>query len=169
MIASNSMTSPHEDSADAADRQRRFAMESNNRAWALSVEPRHPDGDHEMLDAAHASAWHWGQVGTELNRMRATTLLAEVHALLGMGPSALAFAAEMRAYFTGRADTPDWEIALVHAVDAHAAAAAGRIGEHRDAYRRATDALAAIADEEDRAIIAKTFAHVPPPGERASP
>jgi hypothetical protein len=25
----------------------------------------------EMLDAAHASAWHWTKVGTQLNRMRA--------------------------------------------------------------------------------------------------
>jgi hypothetical protein len=31
-----------------------------------------------MLDAAHASAWHWAKVGSELNRMRATLLLAEV-------------------------------------------------------------------------------------------
>jgi hypothetical protein len=64
---------------------RRFAAAGNNRAWDLSVQSRNPAEDHEMLNAAHASAWHWTTVGSELHRMRATMLLAEVHALLGSG------------------------------------------------------------------------------------
>jgi hypothetical protein len=76
-----------------------------------------------MQDAAHASAWHWAAVGNELNRMRATMLLAEVHALLGHGATALAYAREMRGYFLA-ADAPDWELAFTHAVHAHAAHAA---------------------------------------------
>jgi hypothetical protein len=32
---------------------------------ALSVQSRSTAEDQEMLNAAHASAWHWGQVGTE--------------------------------------------------------------------------------------------------------
>jgi hypothetical protein len=55
------------------------------------VQTRSAAEDQEMLNAAHASAWHWAGVGTELNRMRATMLLAEVHALLGLGQSALAY------------------------------------------------------------------------------
>ena len=141
---------------------RRFASECNNRAWELSTATRGAADDREMLDLAHASAWHWGKVGTELNRMRATMLLAEVHALLGMGERALAHADEMRTYFVARA-TPDWEIALVHAIHAHAAHAAGRASEHRDSYAQAEAALAAIAGDEDRAIVAATFRQVPPP------
>ena len=141
---------------------KRFAVECNNRAWALSVQTRSTAEDREMLDAAHASAWHWAQVGSELNRMRATMLVAEVHASLGMGASALALAETARRYFLGR-DTPDWEIACAHAVYAHAAHAAGHAAEHRDAYGLASAALAAIGDEEDRKIIAKTFDQVPRP------
>jgi predicted glycosyl hydrolase (DUF1957 family) len=141
---------------------KRFAADCNNRAWALSVQARSPLEDREMLDAAHASAWHWAKIGTELNRMRATTLVAEVHALLGMGPSSIALAETMREYFLNR-ETPDWEIACAHAVYAHAAYAAGRVAEHRDAYARAAEALASIASEEDRKIIAKTFNQVPRP------
>jgi len=141
---------------------KRFAAESYNRAWDLSTAVRSPADDREMLDVAHAAAWHWGKVGTELNRMRATMLLAEVHALLGMGERALAHAEEMRAYFLAQ-ESPDWEIAFSHAIYAHAAHVAGRAAEHRDAYAQAEAALAAIADDEDRAIVAATFRHVPLP------
>src|SRR6266496_46965 len=109
---------------DLVSWHRHFAMEANNRAWQLSIEPRDPVRDREMLDAAHASAWHWQVAGTKLNHMRATMLLAEVHALLGHGRTALAYAREMREYFVHKADTPDWETAFAHAVYAHAAHAA---------------------------------------------
>jgi len=141
---------------------KRFASECNNRAWELTTATRSAADDREMLDVAHASAWHWGKVGGELNRMRATMLLAEVHALLGMGERALAHAEEMRAYFLAQ-QSPDWEIAFAHAIYAHAAHVAGRASEHRDAYAEAEAALAAIADDEDRAIVAATFRLVPPP------
>ncbi len=149
--------------ADPKSWHRYFAMQGNNRAWELSVLQRDAAGDRELLDAAHASAWHWDAVGTELNRMRATMLLAAVHAVLGLGPTALGYAEAMRAYFLGKQDTPDWELAFTHAVYAHAAHAAGRPDLHRPAYEAAAAALAAVADEEDRAIVRRTFDQVPAP------
>ena len=151
------------DNPDPLAWHRYFAMECNNRAWQLSVEPRDTLKDREMLNAAHGSAWHWELVGTDLNRMRATTLLAEVHALLGHGATALGYAREMRDYFLTKADVPDWEVALTHAVYAHAAHAAGELAPHREAYQNATTAIAAISDEEDRAIVLKTFKQVTVP------
>ena len=142
---------------------REVAMQCNNRAWALSVRPRSPEEDREMLDAAHASAWHWALVGTELNRMRAMMLLAEVHALLGHGATSLGFAAGMRAFFLAKQDTPDWELAFTHAIYAHCAHAAGETELYETAYQEAARALAAVADEEDRKIVAQTFEQVPPP------
>ena len=156
------MTTTSKD-AEAASWHRRFAAQCNNRAWELSVQKtRSAAQDREMLDAAHASAWHWALCGDELNRMRATTLLAEVHALLGMGPSALAFAESMRDYYRGH-PPPDWELAITHAIHAHAAHAAGRSDEHRESWARAEAALAAIASDEDRRIVSATFAQVPRP------
>lgn len=138
-------------------------MQCNNRAWALAVQPRSPEEDREMLDAAHASAWHWARVGTELNRMRAMMLLAEVHALLGHGATSMGLAAEMRAYFLANEETPDWELAFTHAIYAHCAHAAGETEAYGAAYREAARALAAVADEEDRRIVAQTFRQVPVP------
>ena len=147
-------------------RHRRCAAEANNRAWELSEQTRSAAEDQEMLNAAHASAWHWAKVGTELNRMRSTMLLAEVHALLGMGQSALAHAEEMRAYFLG-AQPPDWEIAFVHVVHAHAASVAGETEKHRNSYVLAVAALENISNEEERRIVEKTFLGVPKPKEIA--
>jgi len=101
-----------------------FAASCNNRAWELAIARRTPQQDREMLNAAHASGWHWSQIGTELHHMRSTMLLAEVHALLGYQASAMAFATQMRDYFLAR-ETPDWELALTHAIYAHAACVAG--------------------------------------------
>ena len=68
----------------------------------------------------------------------------------------------MRAYFLAQ-ESPDWEVAFSHAIYAHAAHVAGRAAEHRDAYAQAEAALAAIANDEERAIVTATFRHVPPP------
>ncbi len=150
------------EASEIAQWHRKFAMACNNRAWELSVEIRTPARDTELLNLAHASAWHWAQVGTELNQMRAKMLLAEVHAALDFGSSALRLAQEMRDYFS-KIDTPDWEIAFVHTVYAHAASAAGDSTEHRRAYVNAVAAIAAVADNEDRQVVERSFRLVPVP------
>jgi hypothetical protein len=144
------------------EREREQAMQANNRAWELSTKDRSRAEDREMLDAAHAASWHWARIGAELNRMRAAMLLAEVHAALGLGASALRYAEEMRAYFLENG-APDWELAFTHAVYAHAAHAAGKRNEHRMAYAQAEEAIGSLKDEEDRAIVMKSFARVPRP------
>jgi hypothetical protein len=141
---------------------RRFAAAANNRAWELSVQTRDAAQDREMLDTAHTSAWHWAKVGTELNRMRAIMLLAEVHALLGLGQSALAYAEEMRSYFL-QIQAPDWEVAFVHVVHAHAASCAGDHDKHRASYSLAVAAIDAVSNPTERDIVASSFRHVPKP------
>lgn len=94
--------------------------------------------------------------------MRATLLLAEVHALVGLGGPALRHAEKMREYFL-RVGAPDWETAFVHAVHAHAAFAAGEAEAHRASYESAVAAIQAVSNEEERRIVASTFSHVPKP------
>lgn len=142
---------------------RHFAALANDRAWTLAEQRRDGRDDAELLAAAHASAWHWEAVGTPLQRLRARMLLAHVHALVGHGATALALAEDMRREFLARPDTPDWELAFVHAIHAHAAYAAGDAHGHAESHRRAADVLAAIADEEDRELVARSFRQVPLP------
>jgi hypothetical protein len=140
-----------------------FGSTANNRAWTLAELPAQEVDRDELLDAAHAAAWHWHRIGTELHRMRACMLLAQAHAQAGLGSSAFAYAERMRRYFLATPNTPDWEVAFVHVVHAHAAAAVGAMQQHAESYANAQAAVRAIADDEDRAIVDRVFRHVPHP------
>jgi hypothetical protein len=148
---------------DPANWHRHFAAQANNLAWDLAESRTDASRDAQMLAAAHAAAWHWDAVGTELHRMRAGLLLALANALAGHGATGWQQAQAVRDYFAPRSDTPDWEIALVHAIHALAAAASGHAAEHAASWEQARRSIEAIADAEDRAIVLKTWAQVPAP------
>ncbi|MBL0726084.1 hypothetical protein [Piscinibacter sp. HJYY11] len=143
--------------------QRFFAVTANNQAWDVAELPSAQVDKLALLNAAHASAWHWQAAGNELNHKRALMLLSQAHAVAGLGQSALLFAEEMRAYFLGEPSTPDWEVALTHAIHANAAHAAGKREHHQSSYALAQSAMAAIADPEDKAIVVRLFEQVPRP------
>ena len=115
-----------------------------------------------MLHAAHAAAYHWSKVGTELHQARAAMLLGHVHALLGRGASAMAYARQSFTFVTSR-DSPPWEVAFAHAILANAAAAARDRELHAKHYAMAKDLGAALADAEEREIFDATFRAVPAP------
>lgn len=154
---------PHkpEDSSEQSW-HRYFAMECNNRAWALAIVDRSAEEDLEMLNAAQASLYHWTAIGTRLNQIRAKMLVAEVHSLLGIGDSASLLAREVSEYFSTHAG-PDWELAFVATIDAHAASVSGDSERHAASHKRAQALLDSIADPEDRLIVQATFERVPAP------
>lgn len=67
-----------------------FGAGANNAAWALAELPAGEVNHRELLNAAHTAAWHWQQVGNELQRMRALMPLAQAHAQTRLGATALA-------------------------------------------------------------------------------
>lgn len=142
---------------------RRFASQSNNRAWELVEAASRTDAEtDEMLHAAHASARLWSTIGTELHAARAQLLLAIAHGLAGNGGLAQRYARAAASYFATH-ECPDWEAAFVEAALAAAAHAAGdraaHAGHHAEAARRG----AAIADVEDREIFMRSFERIPSP------
>jgi len=143
--------------------QRFFAASANNQAWDLAELPRDQVDKLALLNAAHASAWHWQVAGNELNHKRALMLLAQAHAVVGLGQSAFLYAEQMRAYFLAEPSTADWEVALTHAIHANAAHAAGKPEQHKSSYALAQSATAAIVDPEDKAIVVRLFEQVPRP------
>jgi hypothetical protein len=48
-----------------------FGASANNTAWTLAELPAAEVSHRDLLNAAHAAAWHWQHAGSELNRMRA--------------------------------------------------------------------------------------------------
>lgn len=115
-----------------------------------------------MLNAAHASAFHWAKVGTELHHARARMLLGHVYAALGAGPAAQLYAQQSYDYLAAH-EPPDWEIAFAHAILAHAAFAAGDKTLHRRHHAKAHELGQAIVDPEDREIFFRTFDQLPAP------
>ena len=150
------------DKEDTNKWHRFFAATSNNRAWDLSTKQRNLEEDQEMLNAAHAAAFHWALIGTELNQKRATMLLAEVHSLLDLAASAYTYAEDMKAYFLSN-DTPDWELAFTHTIHAHAAYVRGNLDEHASSYANAERAIEEIAEDKERVIVLETFNQIPKP------
>jgi hypothetical protein len=145
---------------DSSEWHRSFAVNTNNRAWDLSLKNRTIEEDRVMLNTAHASAYHWSECGTELNQMRATMLLAEVHSLLGCGVSAYNYAQEMKAFFTSN-ETPDWEIALTHTIHAHASYVNGNMEEYAHSIVSAERAIRDITSDDDRGVVLQTFNLIP--------
>ena len=160
---SSALAPPQEQ--DPASWHKFFGASANNQAWALVEMPPAEVDRRQVLDAAHAASWHWRQIGDELKRMRALMLLACAHAHMGLGESAMGFAEEMRAYFLARPDTPNWELAFVHAVHAYAAAVCGNVELHARSHALAVQAIASI-DEPNRKLVQQVFRHVPAPDAR---
>ena len=157
---------PTDHSPEEIARSHRWhAIECNNLAWKLSDLPARTSFQaDEMLNAAHASAFHWAKVGNELNRARARMLLGHVYAVLGLGRAALLYAQQSYDYLAAH-EPPDWEIAFAHAILAHAAFAARDNSLHQQHYAKAQGLGQAIADPEDKEIFFKTFNLIPAPPE----
>jgi hypothetical protein len=116
----------------------------------------------QMLDAAHAAAFHWSKVGTGINAARADMSLAHVHALLGHAELALQHANACFTKVTSR-ESPEWELAFAHAVLARAASVAGNAELHSRHFTLAKQLGQALPDAEDREIFEATFCRVPVP------
>jgi hypothetical protein len=115
-----------------------------------------------MLNAAHASVYHWLHVGTELNKMRGYALLAHVHAFCGHGATALDYINEVNDYFTHH-ETDSWERAFTHMIRAQAAHAAGDHALHISAYATAKDIIDGMTEGEDKEIVMMTWVNIPKP------
>jgi hypothetical protein len=140
-----------------------FAIEMNNRAWAIVDNPgRTRAEEEEMLHAAHAAALHWSRVGTERNKAAADMLLGQAHALVGNGALAMRYAGRSHGYITSH-ESPDWEVAFAHAVLANAARSAGDEALYSEQYALAKRLGEAIFDREDKEIFEQFFDRIPVP------
>ncbi|MFM1896786.1 MAG: hypothetical protein RLZZ385_1860 [Pseudomonadota bacterium] len=142
---------------------RRMAVITNNRTWALAEQASRTDAeDGEMLHGAHASLYHWSQVGTTQNVARARMLLGHVQALLGQGELALENARAAFEFVMQEGAEP-WEQAFAHAILANAAAAAGLQELHQQHYGQAEVIGTGLEIPEEREIFMATFTVIPAP------
>lgn len=137
-----------------------------NHTWTLiELADRTPEQVDEMVNAAHASAWHWSKAGGTLaNAARGAWQIARVYAALGRGEPAV-WHAQRRvqlaeaAVAAGVAD--DWDVPAALEGLARAQAVAGDRAAAKATRARALAALDGIADPEDRQLIEQDLATTP--------
>jgi uncharacterized protein YndB with AHSA1/START domain len=154
---------PADDSVDTTDidalEHGEWGRRSNQRVWALLGDGA-PTGDEarrEVVDAAHASQWHWSYAGGPLEAQRSEWLLSHVYAVLGDAPAALRHA-QRCLELTEAAGYEDFDRAYAFEAMARAHAVNGDVDVAADWRDRATKAGALIADDEDRKIFESDLA-----------
>src|SRR5258707_12904988 len=139
------------DQSTAGADERRLAAELFNGVWKLlEKQDRTVEDDDRMVHMAHASRYHWGQVGTDVNRSRGEWQCSRVYAVLGRAEPALHHARRDLeiCQVNGIAD---WALAFAYESLARASAVAGD-AERARAYTE--QALAVdIAEDEDRELL----------------
>ena len=142
---------------------RTLGVDLFNKTWTLMEKPtRTPEEDDEMIHCAHASAYHWQQVGTRANRARSEWQCSRVHAILRQSEQALYHARRCHEIAAANEDgsMEDWDLAGAYEALARAHFVAGDLEAARDWAERGRSATAAIADEEERKVFEADFATI---------
>ncbi len=145
---------------DVAKAHRWFAIELNNLSWdLLEQSERSAEENERMTHAAHAALYHWTQVGTEVNHLRALCLLANVYSAQGAGAAALPYATKCVEMTQAHADkVNDFDWATGYECLARAYAAAGQADKAREFKQKARAAGDKLADAEDKKVFDGLFA-----------
>jgi DNA-binding transcriptional MerR regulator len=151
----------HAEALDAED-ERRLGVDLFNKTWTLLEKTdRTKSDDDEMLHCAHASAYHWTQVGTPANRARSEWQCSRVYAALGRPEPALHHARRCHELVDANPDEmKDWDLPAAYEALARAHTVAGDRGEARRYAELGRAATALIADDDERAVIEADFATI---------
>lgn len=133
--------------------RRQLAVDLFNHVWTLLETPdRTVDQDDEMVHAAHASRYHWGEVGEVAHRARGEWQCARVYSVLGR-PEPAAHHARRCLELCQANGLGDWDLAAAWEAVARASLVAGDEAGVQRALDEGRTALAAVTDAEDRRII----------------
>jgi tetratricopeptide (TPR) repeat protein len=136
-----------------AETQRRVAVELFNLTWQLlDAVVRTPDQDDRMLHAAHASRFHWGEVGEPVNLARGEWQCSRVYAVLGRAEPAIHHARRCLEICEANG-IADFDLALAWEALARAQVVAGDQPEAVRSLARARELTGAIAEDEDREVV----------------
>jgi len=129
---------------------RKSAADCFNLVWSLlEKEDRSREEDDKMVHAAHASRFHWGEIGTALELERGEWQISRVYSVLNR-PQAALYHAQRCLEICTKNKIEDFDIAFAHEAMARANAASGNKPEFERHYRLAKEAGEKIAGEEDK-------------------
>jgi DNA-binding transcriptional MerR regulator len=145
-----------------AETERRLGIDLFNKTWTLMEKTdRTREDDDEMLHCAHASAYHWLQVGTQANRARSEWQCSRVNAILGHVEPALRHARRCLELVEASPDEmEEFDLPAAYEALGRAHAVAGDTAEAQRYVELGRAATAKIADDDDRAIMEADFATI---------
>jgi DNA-binding transcriptional MerR regulator len=150
--------------AEALDLEthRRLGVDLFNKTWTLmEKEARTTDDDDELIHCAHASAYHWMHVGTAANRARSEWQCSRMYTVLGRPEPALRHARRCLEICEGEPGAlEDWDLPFAYEALARAYAVAGDAVETARFLEQARSLCAAIADDDDRALLEADLATI---------
>ena len=147
--------------AGLPDSERQLAADLFNLVWTLLEQTgRTTEDDDRMVHAAHASRYHWGQVGGPQQLAIGEWQCARVYSVLGRAEPALHHARRCLEIAT-EGDVPDWLVASAHEGMARAYAVAGQRESALASRAAAETALAKVTDAEDRQVVQDDLASLP--------
>jgi hypothetical protein len=136
--------------------ERQLAVDLYNGLWPLmEKDARTPEEDAQLVHQAHASLYHWSQVGEQVNRARGEWMCSRVYAVVGRAEPALWHAHRCIALAE---PSGDWDLAIAYEALARAAVVAGDPEAARAAIARAREVE--IAEDDDREVVEKDLADV---------
>jgi hypothetical protein len=130
--------------------RRTLAVDLFNHVWTLLEQAeRTAEEDDEMVHAAHASRFHWGEVGELVHRARGEWQCSRVYAVLGRAEPALHHA-QRCLELCESGEVEDWDLPFAYEALARAHLVTGDRDEAARYERLAREAGERIADLEDR-------------------
>jgi hypothetical protein len=134
------------------EEERQLAVDLFNRTWTLLELPeRTPEQDDELIHAAHASRYHWGEVGTAANLARGEWQLSRAYVVLGRAEPAVHHARRCLAYCEADPDAlEDWDLPYAYEALARAHGLAGDADEAARYAAQARELGARVEDPHDR-------------------
>jgi DNA-binding transcriptional MerR regulator len=140
--------------------ERALAIDLFNHTWTLLEKAdRTPAEIDEMIHSAHASRYHWGNVGEPVNFARGEWQCSRVYAVLGRAEPALWHARRCVEIYEANGIS-GWDIASSYEAMARAYLAAGDIAQVASWKARAQEALEGV-EKDDREVIEGDLATLP--------
>jgi DNA-binding transcriptional MerR regulator len=145
-----------------AETHKRLGIDLFNKTWTLlEKDGRTREEDDELLHCAHASAYHWLQVGTQANRARSEWQCSRVNAVLGRPEAAVAHAGRCLELVEGAPEQMEpFDLPAAYEALARAHLVAGNTAEAKRYRELGLAATAEIDDEDDRRIMETDFATI---------
>jgi DNA-binding transcriptional MerR regulator len=133
--------------------QRELAAALFNRVWTLmEQESRTEAEDAEMIHAAHASCYHWMQIGGPVRRARGEWQCSRVYTVLGQPEAAMLHARKVLE-ICEREGYADFDLAFAYEALARASAISGDTDEAHRWAEQARAACGEIADDSERELV----------------